>query len=115
LFNFKPAIACPVGDSSYPLRYGITASAEIEVRKRRLIDVALDPFRQIGGGGVVPAETGTHAEYVGCWHSRYQLGFSMGSSRGKRTGDVKGNITVEEAIETSIVAAAARELGPAAK
>jgi HlyD family secretion protein len=38
-----------VGDSSYPLRYGMTASAEIVVRKRRLIDVALDPFRQIGG------------------------------------------------------------------
>jgi NitT/TauT family transport system substrate-binding protein len=33
----------------------------------------------------------------------------------KRTGDVKGNITVEQAIDTSIVTAAARELGPAAK
>jgi HlyD family secretion protein len=38
-----------VGDTSYPLRYGMTANAEIVVRKRRLIDVALDPFRQIGG------------------------------------------------------------------
>lgn len=38
-----------VGDTTYPLRYGMTASAEIVVRKRRLIDVALDPFRQIGG------------------------------------------------------------------
>jgi HlyD family secretion protein len=38
-----------VGELSYPLRYGMTASAEIIVRKRRLIDVALDPFRQIGG------------------------------------------------------------------
>jgi HlyD family secretion protein len=38
-----------VGETAYPLRYGMTASAEIVVRKRRLIDVALDPFRQIGG------------------------------------------------------------------
>jgi HlyD family secretion protein len=38
-----------VGDTSYPLRYGMTASAEIVVRKRRLIDLAFDPFRQIGG------------------------------------------------------------------
>jgi HlyD family secretion protein len=38
-----------VGGTSYPLRYGMTASAEIVVRQRRLIDVALDPFRQIGG------------------------------------------------------------------
>jgi hemolysin D len=38
-----------VGDMAYPLRYGMTASAEIVVRKRRLVDVALDPFRQIGG------------------------------------------------------------------
>jgi hemolysin D len=34
---------------AYPLRYGMTAAAEIVVRKRRLIDMALDPFRQIGG------------------------------------------------------------------
>jgi HlyD family secretion protein len=38
-----------VGDTTYPLRYGMTANAEIVVRKRRLIDVALDPFRQVGG------------------------------------------------------------------
>jgi HlyD family secretion protein len=38
-----------VGEISYPLRYGMTATAEIVVRKRRLIDVALDPFRQVGG------------------------------------------------------------------
>jgi HlyD family secretion protein len=38
-----------VGETAYPLRYGMTASAEVVVRKRRLIDVALDPFRQIGG------------------------------------------------------------------
>lgn len=38
-----------VGDIKYPLRYGMTATAEIVVRERRLIDLALDPFRQIGG------------------------------------------------------------------
>jgi HlyD family secretion protein len=38
-----------VGDMSYPLRYGMTATAEVVVRERRLIDLALDPFRQIGG------------------------------------------------------------------
>ncbi|MCG2579162.1 HlyD family efflux transporter periplasmic adaptor subunit [Dechloromonas sp. XY25] len=38
-----------VGDSQYPLRYGMTATAEIVVRERRIIDLALDPFRQIGG------------------------------------------------------------------
>lgn len=38
-----------IGDTTYPLRYGMNATAEIVVRKRRLIDVALDPFRQIGG------------------------------------------------------------------
>jgi len=38
-----------VGDSGYPLRYGMTALAEIVVRERRLIDLALDPFRNIGG------------------------------------------------------------------
>lgn len=38
-----------VGETSYPLRYGMTANAEIVVRERRLIDLALDPFRQIGG------------------------------------------------------------------
>jgi HlyD family secretion protein len=38
-----------VGDIKYPLRYGMTAAAEVIVRQRRLIDLALDPFRQIGG------------------------------------------------------------------
>jgi HlyD family secretion protein len=38
-----------VGDTKYPLRYGMTATVEIVVRARRLIDLALDPFRQIGG------------------------------------------------------------------
>jgi hemolysin D len=31
----------------YPLRYGMTATAEIVVRKRRLIDMALDPLRRL--------------------------------------------------------------------
>lgn len=38
-----------VGNIRYPLRYGMTATAEIVVRQRRIIDLALDPFRQIGG------------------------------------------------------------------
>lgn len=38
-----------VADKKYPLRYGMTATAEVVVRERRLIDLALDPFRQIGG------------------------------------------------------------------
>ena len=38
-----------VADTKVPLRYGMTASAEVVVRERRLIDVALDPFREIGG------------------------------------------------------------------
>ena len=38
-----------VANTRYPLRYGMTATAEIVVRERRLIDMALDPFRQIGG------------------------------------------------------------------
>ncbi len=38
-----------VGNAKYPLRYGMTATAEVIVRERRLIDLALDPFRQIGG------------------------------------------------------------------
>ncbi len=41
--------AYKVGETSYPLRYGMTAIAEIVVRERRIIDLALDPFRQIGG------------------------------------------------------------------
>lgn len=38
-----------VAGTKYPLRYGMTATAEIVVRERRLIDFALDPFRQIAG------------------------------------------------------------------
>jgi len=38
-----------VAEHKYPLRYGMTATAEVVVRERRLIDLALDPFRQIGG------------------------------------------------------------------
>jgi HlyD family secretion protein len=38
-----------VAEKKYPMRYGMTATAEIVVRERRLIDLALDPFRQIGG------------------------------------------------------------------
>jgi hemolysin D len=38
-----------VGELKYPLRYGMNATAEVVVRERRLIDLALDPFRQIGG------------------------------------------------------------------
>lgn len=33
----------------YPLRYGMAALAEIVVRKRRLIDMALDPLRKVAG------------------------------------------------------------------
>jgi HlyD family secretion protein len=36
-----------VGDIKYPLRFGMAATAEIVVRKRRLIDYALDPLRNI--------------------------------------------------------------------
>ena len=38
-----------VAEAKYPLRYGMTAAVEIVVRDRRLIDLALDPFRQVGG------------------------------------------------------------------
>jgi HlyD family secretion protein len=38
-----------VAETRYPLRYGMTAAVEIVVRKRRLIDLILDPFRQIAG------------------------------------------------------------------
>lgn len=38
-----------VADTRYPVRYGMTATAEIVVRERRLIDLALDPFREIAG------------------------------------------------------------------
>jgi HlyD family secretion protein len=36
-----------VDEMDYPLRYGMAATAEVVVRKRRLIDMALDPLRQI--------------------------------------------------------------------
>lgn len=38
-----------VADTRYPLRYGMTANAEIVVRERRLIDLGLDPFRNVAG------------------------------------------------------------------
>jgi hemolysin D len=38
-----------VGGNKYPLRFGMTAVAEVVVRERRLIDLALDPFRDLGG------------------------------------------------------------------
>jgi HlyD family secretion protein len=38
-----------VSDTKYPLRYGMTATAEIVVRERRLIDLGLDPFRNVAG------------------------------------------------------------------
>jgi HlyD family secretion protein len=36
-----------VADIDYPLRYGMTAIAEVVVRKRRLIDMAIDPLRHL--------------------------------------------------------------------
>jgi hemolysin D len=36
-----------VNDIDYPLRYGMTAVAEVVVRKRRLIDMAIDPLRKL--------------------------------------------------------------------
>jgi hemolysin D len=38
-----------VAGTKYPLRYGMTAAVEIVVRQRRLIDLGLDPLRQVGG------------------------------------------------------------------
>jgi len=38
-----------IAGTRYPLRYGMTANAEIVVRERRLIDLGLDPFRQVAG------------------------------------------------------------------
>ena len=38
-----------VNNKQYPLRYGMKATAEIVVRKRRLIDLALDPLRNLEG------------------------------------------------------------------
>jgi hemolysin D len=36
-----------VNDIDYPVRYGMAATAEVVVRKRRLIDMAIDPLRQM--------------------------------------------------------------------
>ena len=38
-----------VGNAKFPLNFGMTATAEIVVRQRRLIDMALDPFREFAG------------------------------------------------------------------
>ncbi len=38
-----------VEDQRIPLRYGMRATAEVVVRKRRIIDLALDPFRKLKG------------------------------------------------------------------
>lgn len=38
-----------IDGEQYPLRYGMQAITEIVVRKRRLIDLALDPFRELAG------------------------------------------------------------------
>jgi hemolysin D len=38
-----------VEDTRFQLRYGMTATAEIVVRKRRIIDTALDPLRKVAG------------------------------------------------------------------
>ncbi len=46
----KEGLAAKLKFNVFPFqRYGMTAVAEIAVRERRLIDLALDPFRQIGG------------------------------------------------------------------
>lgn len=38
-----------VNDVDYPLRFGMSATAEIIVQKRRLIDMAIDPLRKLEG------------------------------------------------------------------
>lgn len=38
-----------VDKTDYPLRFGMAATAEIVVRKRRLIDMAIDPLRKLEG------------------------------------------------------------------
>jgi hemolysin D len=38
-----------VENQRIPLRYGMRATAEVVVRKRRIIDLALDPFRKLKG------------------------------------------------------------------
>ena len=42
-------ITRPGTDQQIPLRYGMTATVEMVVRKRRLIDLALDPLRRATG------------------------------------------------------------------
>ncbi|MDR9404374.1 MAG: hemolysin D, partial [Halothece sp. Uz-M2-17] len=41
----------PSGDKCIPLRPGDTATAEVVVRQRRIIDFILDPFRKLQKGG----------------------------------------------------------------
>jgi HlyD family secretion protein len=38
-----------INEAQTPVRYGMTGNAEIVVRKRRLIDLALDPLRNVAG------------------------------------------------------------------
>jgi hemolysin D len=38
-----------VADTRFELRYGMAATAEIVVRRRRIIDIALDPLRKVAG------------------------------------------------------------------
>jgi HlyD family secretion protein len=38
-----------VNEEKTPVRYGMGADAEITVRKRRIIDLVLDPMRNIAG------------------------------------------------------------------
>ena len=38
-----------VNEARIPVRYGMEAKAEIVVRKRRFVDLALDPFRNVAG------------------------------------------------------------------
>lgn len=52
VFKAKATLAkdnIKVNDVVYPFRYGMLGTAEITVRKRRLIDMALDPFRRLAG------------------------------------------------------------------
>jgi HlyD family secretion protein len=52
VFKAKAALSrdrIEVNKVAYPFRYGMLGVAEITVRKRRLIDMALDPFRKLAG------------------------------------------------------------------
>jgi HlyD family secretion protein len=42
----------PSGNKCIALRAGDTATAEVIVRQRRIIDFLLDPFKQLQKGGV---------------------------------------------------------------